>query len=41
MLNETMVERVNELKRTMSESELFTRMSSSICPEIFGMEDVK
>ena len=36
-----MMERVNDLKRTMDESELFIRMSLSICPEIFGMEEVK
>jgi DNA replication licensing factor MCM7 len=32
---------VHELKASMSEEELFRRMADSICPEIFGMEDVK
>jgi DNA replicative helicase MCM subunit Mcm2 (Cdc46/Mcm family) len=41
MLSEDMLEKVNDIKRSMSEEELFLKMSRSICPEIFGMEEVK
>mmetsp|Transcript_645 Transcript_645/g.1216 ORF Transcript_645/g.1216 Transcript_645/m.1216 type:complete len:472 (-) Transcript_645:49-1464(-) len=42
MLSEEMVAKVKGLKeRVGSEQELFKMMSSSICPEIFGMEEVK
>lgn len=41
MFSDEMMERVNYIKKSMSEEELFTRMSQSICPEIFGMEEVK
>lgn len=41
MLSEQMHQKVNELKSSMSEQELFKRMADSICPEIFGMEEVK
>lgn len=37
-----MTEKVNALRNTYdSEHELFLQMSKSICPEIFGMEEVK
>ena len=32
---------VKELKESMQEDELFRRMADSICPEIFGMHEVK
>jgi len=41
MLSDEMMEKVNDIKRSMSEEELFLKMSRSICPEIFGMEEVK
>jgi DNA replication licensing factor MCM7 len=42
MLSETMMERVMEIKHSAeSQDQLFSRISSSICPEIFGMEEVK
>lgn len=41
MLSDEMLEKVNDIKRSMSEEELFLKMSRSICPEIFGMEEVK
>jgi DNA replicative helicase MCM subunit Mcm2 (Cdc46/Mcm family) len=41
MLSEEMMQKVNHLKDTMTEQELFKRMADSICPEIFGMEEVK
>ena len=38
MLSDDMMGKVNELKmETRDENELFERLSSSICPEIFGM----
>jgi DNA replication licensing factor MCM7 len=40
-LSDNMLTQVNELKASMSEEELFRRMADSICPEIFGMEEVK
>ena len=40
-LSDEMERTVHELKASMSEEELFRRMADSICPEIFGMEDVK
>ena len=36
-----MMRRVDETKRMLSEEELFKKMAHSICPEIFGMEQVK
>lgn len=41
MLSDQMVQKVDDLKNSMSESDLFKRMADSICPEIFGMEEVK
>lgn len=42
MLSSKMMERVMEIKDSIrDECELFQRMSASICPEIFGMEEVK
>ena len=42
MLSEKMMERVKDLKEsTDDETELFSRFAKSICPEIFGMEEVK
>ena len=41
MLSDDMLGKVRELQATMSEEELFRRMADSICPEIFGMEEVK
>ncbi len=41
MFNDEMMDKVDEIRDSMSEKELFTRMSMSICPEIFGMEEVK
>ena len=40
-LSDEMMTQVNDLKASMSEEELFRRMADSICPEIFGMEEVK
>ena len=37
-----MLETVNKIRESAStDKELFERMANSICPEIFGMEDVK
>lgn len=37
-----MLEKVDEIKSSCeSELHLFTRMASSICPEIYSMEEVK
>lgn len=41
MLSTEMLDRVKTMKAQMSEDELFRRMADSICPEIFGMEEVK
>ena len=41
MLSDEMMERVDDIKKSVSEEELFLKMSRSICPEIFGMEEVK
>ena len=42
MLSDGMMDRVNELKNSMEdESAFFRRVALSICPEIFGMEDIK
>ena len=40
-LSDEMLTQVNDLKASMSEEELFRRMADSICPEIYGMEEVK
>ena len=41
MLSDEMMQRVDEIKSLSNEEELFTKISQSICPEIFGMEQVK
>ena len=42
MLSDDMMGKVNEIKsETRDENELFFRLASSICPEIFGMSDIK
>lgn len=41
MLSEEMMRKVDETKCSMNEEELFKKMAHSICPEIFGMEQVK
>ena len=41
MLSEEMIRKVDETKHSMAEEELFKKMAQSICPEIFGMEQVK
>ena len=41
MLSDDMMAKVNEIKGNCGEEELFQKISSSICPEIFGMEEVK
>ena len=42
MLSDEMIERVNEVKnQSENENHLFQRLSASICPEIFGMEEIK
>ena len=41
MCSDEMMRQVRELKNQMSEDELFRRMADSICPEIFGMHEVK
>lgn len=42
LLNADMMERVNDIKNSCSsDSHLFQRLSESICPEIFGMKEVK
>ena len=40
-LSEEMETTVSDLRASMSEEELFRRMADSICPEIFGMEEIK
>ena len=41
MLSDPMMDKVKELRDTHTEQDLFKRMADSICPEIFGMEEVK
>ena len=42
MLSEKMMERVTDFRESADdEMELFARFAKSICPEIFGMEEVK
>jgi len=41
MFSDSMMRRVEELRSRYSEEELFSKMALSICPEIFGMEEVK
>merc|ERR1711881_361266 len=42
MLSDKMMARVNELREEHEdEMDLFQRFAKSICPEIFGMEEVK
>lgn len=42
MLSDEMMDRVNAIKsQSEDENHLFERLSSSICPEIFGMEEIK
>ena len=42
MLTEDMIEKIFDIKNsTESEFHLYTRMASSICPEIFSMDEVK
>ena len=42
MLSEEMMAGVNEIKsQSEDENHLFKRLSESICPEIFGMEEIK
>ena len=41
MLSPQMMEKVDSLRQNLSEEELFNKISHSICPEIFGMEQVK
>lgn len=42
MLSDQMMEKVKELRdSTNDEAELFKKFSKSICPEIYGMEEVK
>lgn len=42
MLSNKMMEKVDELRDSKTdELELFQRFAKSICPEIFGMEEVK
>lgn len=42
MLTEERMERVMDIKSTCeSDNHLMRRLSQSICPEIFGMEEVK
>ena len=42
MLSDEMMGKVNEIKNeTSNEQELFHRLSQSICPEIYGMEEIK
>ena len=41
MLSQDMMNKVEETRRNVSEEELFKKMAHSICPEIFGMEQVK
>jgi DNA replicative helicase MCM subunit Mcm2 (Cdc46/Mcm family) len=38
MLSDDMLRKVDEIKHSMAEEELFKKMAHSICPEIFGME---
>lgn len=41
-LSEERMERVNDIRATCeTDAHLFERLSKSICPEIFGMEEVK
>jgi DNA replicative helicase MCM subunit Mcm2 (Cdc46/Mcm family) len=41
-LTEEILEKVYDIKNSCSNDyELYTRMASSICPEIFSMEEVK
>ena len=41
-LSEEKLERISDIRATCaSDEELFQRLSCSICPEIFGMEEVK
>ena len=42
MLSHKMMDKVNEVKDSYeNEAELFNAMARSICPEIFGMKEVK
>lgn len=42
LLSDDMMGRVNEVKSQCSdETHLFAKLSASICPEIFGMEEIK
>jgi len=42
LLSDDMMGRVNEVKSQCSdETHLFSKLSASICPEIFGMEEIK
>jgi DNA replication licensing factor MCM7 len=42
MLSDQMMEKVRAVRQTeSSEHDLFVKMANSICPEIFGMEEVK
>jgi DNA replication licensing factor MCM7 len=42
MLSQEMLDRVEEIRNSSeSQEQLFQRISSSICPEIFGMDEVK
>jgi len=42
MLSETMMDKVKEFRdSTSDELELFQNFAKSICPEIYGMEEVK
>ena len=42
ILTDTMMDRINEVKASMdSEHQLYTRLASSICPEIYSMDEVK
>ena len=42
MLSDAMMDRVNEVKNgAENENDLFMQIANSICPEIFGMEEIK
>ena len=42
LLSEEMLERVFDIKNACeNDNQLYTRLASSICPEIFSMEEVK
>jgi DNA replicative helicase MCM subunit Mcm2 (Cdc46/Mcm family) len=39
--SEEVENKVNSIRNSLNDQDLFKKMSESICPEIFGMEEVK